>query len=76
VLDYLAPKRILLILDNCEHLLDALARQVDAITQRCAEVSVLATSREGLALPCWSAIMTRVSARNGLTVVWLVSQMS
>jgi predicted ATPase/class 3 adenylate cyclase len=51
VLDYLAPKRILLILDNCEHLLDAVARQVEAITQRCADASVLATSREGLALP-------------------------
>ncbi|MEX1008121.1 MAG: BTAD domain-containing putative transcriptional regulator [Acidimicrobiia bacterium] len=50
VLDYLAAKRLLLVLDNCEHLLDAVARQVDAITQRCARVSVLATSREGLGL--------------------------
>src|SRR5262249_11875669 len=43
-------KRLLLVLDNCEHLLDAVARQVDAITARCAGVSVLATSREVLAL--------------------------
>ncbi len=50
VLEYLAAKRLLLVLDNCEHLLDAIARQVTAITQRCARVSVLATSREGLAL--------------------------
>ena len=50
VLDYLAAKRLLLVLDNCEHLLDAIAHQVDAITQRCARVSVLATSREGLRL--------------------------
>ena len=50
VLEYLAAKRLLLVLDNCEHLLDAIARQVDAIAQRCARVSVLATSREGLAL--------------------------
>ena len=50
VLEYLAAKRLLLVLDNCEHLLDAVAHQVDAITRRCARVSVLATSREGLAL--------------------------
>ena len=50
VLDYLATKRLLLVLDNCEHLLDAVARLVDAIERRCAGVSVLATSREGLAL--------------------------
>jgi predicted ATPase/class 3 adenylate cyclase len=50
VLDYLANKRLLLVLDNCEHLLDAVARLVDAIERRCARVSVLATSREGLAL--------------------------
>ena len=50
VLDFLAAKRLLLVLDNCEHLLDAVARLVDAIEQRCARVSVLATSREGLGL--------------------------
>ena len=50
VLDYLAAKRLLLVLDNCEHLLDAVARLVDAIEHRCPEVSVLATSREGLGL--------------------------
>ncbi len=50
VLDYLATKRLLLVLDNCEHLLDAVARLVVAIEQRCAQVSVLATSREGLGL--------------------------
>ena len=51
VLAYLAPKRALLLLDNCEHLLDAVARQVDVILQRCSRLAVLATSREGLALP-------------------------
>ena len=50
VLDYLAAKRLLLVLDNCEHLLDAVARLVDAIEHRCPDVSVLATSREGLGL--------------------------
>ena len=50
VLEYLAAKRLLLVLDNCEHLLEAVARQVDVIVRRCPRVAVLATSREGLAL--------------------------
>jgi predicted ATPase/class 3 adenylate cyclase len=51
VIEYLAAKRVLLVLDNAEHLLDAVARQVDAIVRRCERVAVLVTSREGLALP-------------------------
>ena len=51
VVDYLVPKRLLLVLDNCEHLLDVAARAVDTLRQRCPEIAVLATSREGLALP-------------------------
>jgi predicted ATPase/class 3 adenylate cyclase len=50
VLEFLAEKRLLLLLDNCEHLLEPVARLVDTIVHRCASVSVLATSREGLAL--------------------------
>jgi predicted ATPase/class 3 adenylate cyclase len=50
VLDFLGSKRLLIVLDNCEHLLDEVARVVDAINQRCPSVAVLATSREGLAL--------------------------
>jgi len=50
VLEYLATKRLLLVLDNCEHLLDAVAALVDAISRQCPQVTVLATSREGLAL--------------------------
>ncbi len=51
VLDYLAAKRLLLVVDNAEHLLDAVARQADAILRRCEQVVVLVTSREGLGLP-------------------------
>ena len=47
---YLASKRALVIFDNCEHLLDAVARQVDAVLHGCSGLVVLATSREGLAL--------------------------
>jgi predicted ATPase len=50
VLEYLAAKRLLLVLDNCEHLLDAAAQLVDVVNTRCPRVVVLATSREGLAI--------------------------
>jgi predicted ATPase/DNA-binding CsgD family transcriptional regulator len=50
VLDYLALKRLLLVCDNCEHLVVPVAGVVEAIGQSCPEVAVLATSREGLAL--------------------------
>jgi predicted ATPase/class 3 adenylate cyclase len=50
VLECLAAKRLLLVLDNCEHLLDATARLVDVVAHECPGVVVLATSREGLGL--------------------------
>jgi predicted ATPase/class 3 adenylate cyclase len=50
LLDYLGPKRVLIVFDNCEHLLRSVALVVDAITQRCSHTVVLATSREALAL--------------------------
>jgi predicted ATPase/DNA-binding SARP family transcriptional activator len=48
---YLARRRLLLVLDNCEHVLDAAARLVDEILAGCPDVTVLATSREALAVP-------------------------
>jgi predicted ATPase/DNA-binding SARP family transcriptional activator len=44
----LAERRLLLVLDNCEHLLDACARLADALLRTCPDVVVLATSREPL----------------------------
>ncbi len=41
----------LLVLDNCEHVLDAAADLIEAILARSATVRILATSREGLAVP-------------------------
>lgn len=40
----------LLVLDNCEHVIDAAAEFVDELVSRCPELTVLATSREPLAL--------------------------
>ena len=44
----LGPRPVLLVLDNCEHLLDASAALVDAILDAGAEARVLVTSREPL----------------------------
>lgn len=48
LVDYLAEKELLLILDNCEHLLDACSALVSAILQGTPGIRVLATSREPL----------------------------
>jgi DNA-binding SARP family transcriptional activator len=44
----LAERRLLLVLDNCEHLLDACARLAAALLRTCPDLVVLATSREPL----------------------------
>jgi predicted ATPase/DNA-binding CsgD family transcriptional regulator len=43
-----ARGKTLLLLDNCEHLVDASARLVEALLGSCPDLSVLATSREAL----------------------------
>ena len=48
VVDALRGRRLLVILDNCEHLLDAAAELVERVTESCPTVTVLATSREPL----------------------------
>jgi predicted ATPase/class 3 adenylate cyclase len=46
----LEPQRLLIVLDNCEHLIDACAAAADAILRRCPRVHLLATSREPLGI--------------------------
>ncbi|HLZ30278.1 MAG TPA: AAA family ATPase [Chloroflexota bacterium] len=46
----LRTRRLLLVLDNCEHLLEACARLVDALLRTCPDVHVLTTSRETLGI--------------------------
>src|SRR6202011_2491721 len=45
---YLKNKRLLLVVDNCEHVIGEITRVVAAIVKDCPRVVVLATSREGL----------------------------
>ena len=46
--EYLAGKRLLLVLDNCEHLLDACAVLAATLVKECPELRLLATSRQAL----------------------------
>ncbi|MDU0315291.1 BTAD domain-containing putative transcriptional regulator [Phycicoccus sp. M110.8] len=47
---FLSGRRALVLLDNCEHVVDAVAALVDEVLATCPHVTVLATSREALAL--------------------------
>jgi predicted ATPase/DNA-binding SARP family transcriptional activator/DNA-binding CsgD family transcriptional regulator len=46
----LREKNMLLVLDNCEHLIDAVAHLADILLSSCPHLQVLATSREALGL--------------------------
>lgn len=46
--DHLATRSVLLVIDNCEHVLDEVARLVQTLGDVCPGVAVLATSRERL----------------------------
>ena len=48
VVSYLADKRALIVLDNCEHLLDAVASLAEAVQARAPDVRILVTSQEVL----------------------------
>jgi predicted ATPase/class 3 adenylate cyclase len=48
--DYLRVKELLLVLDNCEHLLGPVSGLAARILRQCPGVRILATSREGLAV--------------------------
>jgi predicted ATPase len=50
VTDYLRDKKLLLILDNCEHLIPACARIADDLLHQCAGLKILASSREALGI--------------------------
>ncbi|MER6442416.1 BTAD domain-containing putative transcriptional regulator [Streptomyces sp. NPDC001185] len=49
--EYCSKRTMLLILDNCEHVVDAAARLAEELLERCPGLTVLATSREPLGVP-------------------------
>ncbi|MEK6223189.1 MAG: adenylate/guanylate cyclase domain-containing protein, partial [Chloroflexota bacterium] len=50
LIGFLRRKNLLLMLDNCEHLINASAQLADTILQNCPGITILATSREGLGI--------------------------
>jgi predicted ATPase/class 3 adenylate cyclase len=48
---YLRDKKLLMLLDNCEHLIEACAGLAENLLKECPEVQLLATSRENLGIP-------------------------
>src|SRR5215472_2077780 len=84
--DYLAGKRLLLLLDNCEHLLDGCAVLASALITTCPDLHMLATSRQALGVagevrmvvPPMSVPAegedTSVQRLLGYDAVWLLSE--
>ena len=48
LVEVLRDRELLLLMDNCEHLLEATARLVDRLLDACPHLSILATSREAI----------------------------
>lgn len=48
LVSFLRPRELLLVLDNCEHLIDACAEHVNDLLRQCLRLRILATSREPL----------------------------
>ncbi|MEV0123538.1 BTAD domain-containing putative transcriptional regulator [Streptomyces sp. NPDC050703] len=51
LVEHCAGRRMLIILDNCEHVVGAAARLADELLARCPDLRILATSREPLGVP-------------------------
>ncbi|MBU3065440.1 LuxR C-terminal-related transcriptional regulator [Nocardia sp. NEAU-G5] len=52
LVDHLAPLRALLVLDNCEHLVERSGELCEHLLKACAGLRILATSREALGIVC------------------------
>jgi non-specific serine/threonine protein kinase len=51
LVEWLRPRRLLLILDNCEHLVDACAAFIALLLREAPDLQILATTREALNVP-------------------------
>jgi non-specific serine/threonine protein kinase len=50
LIDFLCPRKLLLVLDNCEHVVDAAAKLAESLLRACPVLRILATSREALGI--------------------------
>jgi predicted ATPase len=60
LIDYMSERHILLILDNCEHVIGDVSDLIDAVLAEAREIDVIATSREPLGLD--GEVVRRVSS--------------
>jgi class 3 adenylate cyclase len=70
--DRLGGAAVLVVLDNCEHLLGPVAALVDVLLRRCPALTVIATSREPLGVPGetgWRVPTLSRPARSGLVTL-------
>ncbi|MGW7079153.1 AfsR/SARP family transcriptional regulator [Streptomyces sp. NPDC054866] len=51
LVEYCAPRSLLLLLDNCEHVIGAAAELAQTLLTHCPDLTVVATSREPLGVP-------------------------
>ena len=51
LIDFLSDKHILLVVDNCEHLIETTGRLIEQLLKDCPDLHILATSRVSLHLP-------------------------
>jgi predicted ATPase/class 3 adenylate cyclase len=79
VSDYLRPMELLLVLDNCEHLIGPASDLAEQVLRECPSVRILTTSREGLgvagehvwplrSLPVPNAMATDIAASDAVTL--------
>lgn len=50
VAEHLRSRRTLMVLDNCEHVIDAAVESIEALLQNCSALKIVATSREALGM--------------------------
>ncbi len=76
--EHIGDRNLLLVLDNCEHLLDACARLVEGLLRDCPGLRVLATAHEPLRVPgerVWRiAPLTLPGKRNGVVTFEAVAE--
>jgi predicted ATPase len=77
LIDFLKPKRILLIFDNCEHLASACAELAEKLLKTCPELCLLATSREVLDIQgecIWSIPALSLPAEKNFTSIAQINE--
>ncbi len=65
IVEYLRTRELLLVIDNCEHVLPEAAQLLDQIARHCSRVKILATSREPLGVQGEHVVPVRPLAEDG-----------